>query len=139
MGGVSRYEYTHFDLLSARTGPDGVRCEFAHDTALRLTRVTNPQGLTWDYAYDPAGRLVAETDFDDRTLTHSHDAAGRLTSRTNALDQTVAFERNELGQVLRKEAAGSVTTYAYDMTDQLAQAMGPDATLTLLRDRFGRV
>ncbi|WP_078492026.1 putative T7SS-secreted protein [Streptomyces yerevanensis] len=139
MGGVSHYEYTHFDLLSARTGPDGVRYEFAHDTALRLTRVTNPQGLTWDYAYDPAGRLVTETDFDDRTLTYSHDAAGRLTSRTNTLGQTVAFERNELGQVLRKDAAGSVTTYAYDMTDQLAQATGPDTTLTLLRDRFGRV
>ncbi|MGI5195186.1 putative T7SS-secreted protein [Streptomyces sp. CA-288835] len=139
VGGVSRFEYTHFDLMTARTGPDGVRYEFEHDMELRLTRVTNPQGLTWDYAYDPAGRLVTETDFDDRTLTYAHDAAGRLTSRTNTLGQTVAFERNELGQVLRKDAAGSVTTYAYDLTDQLAQATGPDATLTLLRDRFGRV
>ncbi|MFF4020398.1 putative T7SS-secreted protein [Streptomyces sp. NPDC001843] len=140
LGGVSRYEYTHFDLLAARTGPDGVRYEFAHDTELRLTEVTNPQGLTWTYAYDAAGRLVTETDFDDRTLTYAYDAAGRLVGRRNALGEAVSFERNELGQVLRKDAAGQVTTYAYDLTDQLAQATGPDGTtLSLLRDRYGRL
>ncbi|MEV6478909.1 putative T7SS-secreted protein [Streptomyces sp. NPDC051576] len=139
LGSISRYEYTHFDLLTARTGPDGVRHEFTHDTELNLTRVTNPQGLTWTYTYDPAGRLIAETDFDDRTLTYAHDTAGRLTTRTNALGQTVEFERNALGQVTRKNAAGQVTTYAYDLTDQLAQATGPDTTLTLLRDRHGQV
>ncbi|MGY9070802.1 restriction endonuclease fold toxin [Streptomyces sp. CAS3] len=140
LGGVTRFEYTHFDLLSSRTGPDGVRYEFAHDTELRLTQVTNPQGLTWEYAYDAAGHLLTETDFDHRTLSYEYDAAGRLTSRRNALGELVSFERNELGQVLRKNAAGRVTTYAYDLTDQLAQATGPDGTtLTLLRDRHGRL
>ncbi|MFJ5301563.1 putative T7SS-secreted protein [Streptomyces sp. NPDC088350] len=139
LGGVSHFEYTHFDLLTARTGPDGVRHEFTHDKELNLTQVTNPQGLTWSYAYDAAGRLIAETDFDDRTLTYTHDATGRLTTRTNALGQVVAFERNELGQVIHKNAAGRVTTYAYDMTDGLAQATGPNTTLTVLRDRYGRV
>lgn len=139
MGGISHFEYTHFDLLTARTGPDGVRYAFDHDKELRLTRVTNPQGLTWGYEYDAAGNLVTETDFDDRTLTYTHDGAGRLTSRTNALGHVVSFERNELGQVTRKDAAGEVTTYAYDMTDQLAHAAGAEATLSILRDRFGRV
>ncbi|MER7198490.1 type IV secretion protein Rhs [Streptomyces sp. CB01635] len=139
MGGLSSYEYTHFDLLTARTGPDGVRYEFAHDHELRLTQVTNPQGLTWGYTYDPAGRLISETDFDDRILTYAHDTAGRLTSRTNALGERITFERNELGRTTRKDAAGRVTTYAYDLTDQLAQATDPDATLTLLRDRHGRL
>ncbi|WP_225826886.1 putative T7SS-secreted protein [Streptomyces naphthomycinicus] len=140
LGGVSLFEYTHFDLLTARTGPDGVRYEFAHDTELRLTKVTNPQGLTWTYAYDAAGRLVTETDFDERRLTYEYDAAGRLVSRRNALDEVTSFERNELGQVLRKNTAGTVTTYAYDLTDRLAHATGPDDTvLTLLRDRYGRL
>ncbi|MFF1357691.1 DUF6531 domain-containing protein [Streptomyces sp. NPDC058297] len=139
MGGLSSYEYTHFDLLTARTGPDGVRYAFAHDHELRLTQVINPQGLTWSYEYDPAGRLISETDFDDRVLTYAHDTAGRLTSRTNALGQTITFERNELGQTTRKDADGRVTTYAYDLTDQLAQATAPDASLTLLRDRHGRL
>ncbi|WP_405991252.1 putative T7SS-secreted protein [Streptomyces sp. NBC_00986] len=139
LGGVSHFEYTHFDLLTSRTGPDGVRHDFTHDTELNLTRVTNPQGLTWSYAYDAAGRLTTETDFDDRTLTYAHDATGRLTTRTNTLGQVIEFDRNALGQVTRKNAAGQVTTYAYDMTDQLAQATGPDTALTILRDRHGRV
>ncbi|MFH7338156.1 putative T7SS-secreted protein [Streptomyces sp. KHY 26] len=140
LGGVSHFEYTHFDLLTARTGPDGVRYEFAHDAELRLTKVTSPQGLTWEYEYDAAGRLLSETDFDNRTLTYAYDPAGRLASRRNALGETISFERNEIGQVLRKNAAGRVTTYAYDLTDQPAQATAPDGTtLVLLRDRHGRL
>ncbi len=139
MGAATRFEYTVFDLLTARTGPDGVRYEFTHDPNLRLTEVTNPQVLAWAYTYDPAGRLVAETDFDDRTLTYAYDAAGRLTSRRNAQGQTVTYEHNALGQVVRKDAAGAVTVFEYDVFDELAAATGPDATLVRLRDRFGRL
>ncbi|MEV7884238.1 DUF6531 domain-containing protein [Streptomyces sp. NPDC002817] len=139
-GGVSRFEYTYFDLMSARTGPDGVRYEFSYDTELHLLQVRNPQHLTWDYSYDSAGRLSSETDFDGRTLAYTHDEVGRLTSRTNAIGQAVAFERNALGQVVRKDAAGQVTTYAYDTMGRLAQAAGPEGTtLTMLRDRHGRL
>ncbi|MYV40169.1 type IV secretion protein Rhs [Streptomyces sp. SID1328] len=137
LGGVSHYEYTHFDLLLARTGPDGSRYEFLHDTELRLTGVVNPQGLTWRYEYDAAGNLAAETDFDGRRLAYTHDAAGNLQSRTDALGQVIRYQRNFLGQVTRKDLQGHITEYAYDLTDQLAQATSPDCTLTLLRDRFG--
>ncbi|MGP3981415.1 putative T7SS-secreted protein [Streptomyces sp. KR80] len=139
LGQVTRFEYTHFDQLAARTGPDGARYEFTHDTELRLTHVTNPQGLTWDYQYDPAGHLISETDFDNRTLTYTHDPAGRLTTRTNALGQQISYERNALGQLTRKDSAGAITTYAYDYSDALTEAIGPDATLTQLRDRYGRL
>ncbi|WP_329118633.1 putative T7SS-secreted protein [Streptomyces sp. NBC_01353] len=139
MGATTRFEYGDFDVMTSRTGPDGVRYAFTHDATLRLTQVTNSQGLTWDYRYDPAGRVTAETDFDDRTLTYAYDGAGRLASRSNALGQTVRFEHNELGQVVRKEAAGAVTTYEYDIFDELAAATAPDAALTRLRDRHGRL
>ncbi|MFF2407198.1 putative T7SS-secreted protein [Streptomyces sp. NPDC058092] len=139
IGGVTRFDYTHFDLLTARTGPDGVRYGFEHDATLRLTQVTNPQDLTWTYEYDAAGRLIRETDFDDRVQLYTHDNARRLASRTNPLGQTITFERNELGQVLRKNADGKATTYEYDFTDQLAQATNDDATLMLLRDRQSRL
>ncbi|MGY0056222.1 putative T7SS-secreted protein [Streptomyces sp. LZ34] len=137
--GTTTYEYTHFDLLAARTGPDGLRYAFAHDTALRLTQVTNPQGLTWSYEYDAAGRLLSETDFDDRVLTYTHDAAGRLTTRTNPLGQTVAFTRDPLGRTVRKTADGRTTAYAYDPAGRLTSATGPDTEVVYQRDRMGRV
>ncbi|MEV4944366.1 putative T7SS-secreted protein [Streptomyces sp. NPDC053755] len=139
VGATTRFTYTDFDLMTSRTGPDGVRYEFSHDTNLRLTRVTNPQGLTWDYAYDGAGRTLAETDFDGRTLGYAYDAAGRLVSRVNGLGQTVRFERDALGRIVRKDAEGAVTTYEYDVFDELAVATNTDARLERLRDRYGRL
>ncbi|MFF9981669.1 putative T7SS-secreted protein [Streptomyces erythrochromogenes] len=139
IGGVTNFEYGDFDVLTARTNPDGTRYTFTHDMELRLAGVTNPQGFTWKYAYDQAGRLASETDFDDRTLTYEYDAAGRLTSRTNAAGETTAYEHNTLGQVVRKDAAGLVTTYEYDVFDALATASSPEATVTWLRDGTGRL
>ncbi|MCX4970203.1 DUF6531 domain-containing protein [Streptomyces sp. NBC_00654] len=139
MGAVSRFEYTHFDLMTSRTGPDGVCFEFTHDHELRLTQVLNPQGLTWDYVYDSAGHLMSETDFDGRTLTYERDAAGRLIARTDALGQVIRYERDELDRIVCKNAAGAVTTFSYDLSDQLAEAVNADATITYLRDRYGRL
>ncbi|MFD4129991.1 putative T7SS-secreted protein [Streptomyces globisporus] len=139
MGSVTQFEYTHFDLVAARTGPDGVRYEFTHDHELRLTQVLNPQGLTWTYVYDPVGGLISEIDFDDRTLSYTRDAAGRLTTRTNALGQTTCYERDKLGRIVRKDADGAVATFAYDLTDQLAEAVNADATVNWLRDEYGHL
>ncbi|MFI6348878.1 putative T7SS-secreted protein [Streptomyces sp. NPDC050560] len=139
MGARTLFEYGHFDVLTARTDPDGTRHTFDHDAELRLVRVTGPQGLSWTYAYDDADRLTAETDFDGRTATYAYDASGALTARTTPLGETIRFERNLLGQVTRKDAAGQVTTYAYDLTDRLVRAVGPDTSLTVLRDRHGRL
>ncbi|GGW60240.1 putative T7SS-secreted protein [Streptomyces xantholiticus] len=136
-GLTTRFEYTHFDLLAARTGPDGVRHEFEHDAALRLTRVTGPHGHSWSYTYDAAGRLVAETDFDGRTVHYTTDAAGQVTARTDALGTTVSYRRGPLGQVLRKDAAGAVTTYTYDATGRLLEATGADGDLIRQYDRRG--
>ncbi|AYC38990.1 putative T7SS-secreted protein [Streptomyces griseorubiginosus] len=138
LGAVSRYEYTHFDLLSARTGPDGTRHTFEHDTELRLTRVSNPQGLTWNYAYDSVGRLTTETDFDDRTLTYGYDSIGQLMVTTTVSGETVCLERDLLGKVIRKEAAGAITTFEYDLSGALIRATGPDAVVTVQRDTMGR-
>lgn len=140
LGATTRFTYTDFDLLTSRTTPDGVRYEFTHDTDLRLTKVTNPQGLTWEYAYDPAGRQIAETDFDGRTLGYAYDTAGRLSSRVNGLGETIRFERNALGQIVRKEVEGvGATTFTYDIFDELAEAVSPEARLERLRDGYGRL
>jgi RHS repeat-associated protein len=139
MGAVSRFEYTHFDLMAARTNPDGSRYEFTHDTEMRLVQVSDPRGMSWKYAYDAVGNLLSETDFDGRTVTYEYDAASLLRRRTDASGQHIAFERNGLGQVVRKEAGGQITTFTYDPTGQLAQAMGPETVLSLVRDSTGRL
>ncbi|MGX1250853.1 RHS repeat-associated protein [Streptomyces ambofaciens] len=139
LGGVTHYEFTHFDLLTARTTPDGARHEFAHDAGLRVTHVTGPSGLTWRYEYDAAGRLVAETGFDGHTLTYTYDAASRLVSRHHAQGQRIRFERDAMGQMVRKDADGLVTTYVYDPAGRLVQAVSPGTTLERRYDGQGRL
>ncbi|WNI28733.1 RHS repeat-associated core domain-containing protein [Streptomyces sp. ITFR-6] len=136
-GGVSRFEYTHFDLPLARVRPDGARFEFEHDAELRLTRVHNAQGLTWTYEYDAAGNVLSETDFDGRTLSYEVDPTGRLAARTDVLGGTISFERDQLGQVIRKDVDGRVTTYGYDRAGRLLEAVGPDGELHYQYDRRG--
>ncbi|WP_432114448.1 putative T7SS-secreted protein [Streptomyces sp. S1] len=138
-GLISRFEYTHFDLLAARTGPDGVRHAFEHDASLRLTRVTGPQGLSWSYLYDRAGRMVSETDFDGRTTRYVLDAVGQVVSRTNSRGETVSYERDPLDRVVRKDAAGAVTTYTYDRAGRIVQATSPGCELIRQYDRRGAV
>lgn len=139
LGGVTTYEYTHFDLLAARTDPDGARYTFTHDTQLQLTTVTNPQGLIWQYAYDPVGRLLSEADFDNRTITYAHDLAGGLAARTTPLGQTIRFERDAVGRRVFQDAAGAITRYAYDPAGRLVRAANDDATLTRRHDPAGRL
>ncbi|MFC7257775.1 DUF6531 domain-containing protein [Streptomyces lutosisoli] len=138
-GGVSRFEYTSFDLMSTRTGLDRVRYEFTYDTELQLVQVLNPQGLKWDYEYDAAGRLVMESDFDGRVQRYHHDASGQLTEHITPLGEVIRFERDTLGQVLRRDAAGQITDFAYDLAGRLTHAAGPDAVMEILRDPTGRV
>ncbi|MFD4563176.1 DUF6531 domain-containing protein [Streptomyces sp. NPDC058467] len=137
VGAITSFEYTHFDLVAARTDPDGVRHEFTHDTELRLIRVVNPIGLSWSYEYDVTGCLISEIDFDGHARNYTHDAAGRLASRTNSLGQTVRYERNSLGQMIRKDAEGQITTFDYAPSGRLVSAAGPDVTLSLEVDERG--
>ena len=54
-------------------------------------------------------------------------------------DAAGALETYALGRATSKNADGAITTYEYDLTDGLTRTVGPDTTLTLLRDRFGRL
>ncbi|AEW96675.1 MULTISPECIES: DUF6531 domain-containing protein [Streptomycetaceae] len=138
-GGVTLFEITHFDLVSARTGPDGARIEFGYDTELRLTSVTDARGLTWTYDYDPAGRLTGERDFNGSTTHYAYDAAGQLTARTNSLAQTVHYAYDLLGNVTYQHGPHGAARFTYDRSGLLVRATNEDADLELVRDPLGRV
>ncbi|MFI9783011.1 DUF6531 domain-containing protein [Kitasatospora sp. NPDC051984] len=139
VGAVTLMEYTQFDLLAARTGPDGSRYRFTHDSELRLVRVTDPQGASWNYSYSPTGQVVSETDFNGTALTLERDAAGQLVSRTNGAGQTVAYEYDLLGNLVSKNVDGVVSTFGYDKADRLIRASCPGVELTRCYDALGRL
>lgn len=140
MGRTSTHSYTHFDLPAATRSSEGIGYAFAHDSELRLTKVTDARGREWTYVYDRAGRLVEETDFDGRTMTYGHDAAGRLIMRTNAAGQSLAYERDALGRVVQvSDGNRAVSTFSYAPTGSLHEISSADARITLEADAAGRV
>ncbi|MFE9686024.1 RHS repeat-associated core domain-containing protein [Streptomyces sp. NPDC006285] len=138
-GRVTRYAYTHFDMLAAEVRPDGSRYEFEHNAALQLTKVVNPQGLTWRYEYDPAGQLTAEVDFDGRRVEYEHDPTGRLSARVNAVGQRVTYTYDSLDWLTAKDVDGNTTHYERDVMGRLLRMTGPFCEVEYRRDELGRM
>jgi RHS repeat-associated protein len=136
---VTRYEYTPFETVAARTDPDGTRLVFGYDAHMQLVSVTNALGQTWTYTYDGAGRLVAETDFHGRRVSYRLDAAGQVVARTNPGGHRIDYAYDELGRLVEKNTDGAVTTYTYDFAGHLIRAAGPDTDLLRTVDPLGNV
>lgn len=127
-GGVSRFEYTHFDLLTARTGPDGVRYAFDHDLELRLTKVTNPQGLTWTYAYDLG--QVTRKEASGQVTTFTYDMTDQLAQATGPDGTGVTLPRDRLGRLRSETANGRTLTYRYDESGRRTGRTTPTGAVT---------
>ncbi|WP_255311172.1 RHS repeat-associated core domain-containing protein [Streptomyces viridosporus] len=140
MGRTTTHSYTHFDLPADSRGAEESGYTFAHDSELRLTKVTDTRGREWTYDYDRAGRLVRETDFDGRTLTYQHDAAGRLIRRINAAGQSLAYTRDVLGRIVQVSHGDSaVTAFSYAPTGRLQEVTNAEARVTFETDGAGRI
>ncbi|MEU6120718.1 DUF6531 domain-containing protein, partial [Streptomyces sp. NPDC047123] len=139
LGRVTCFEYSGFDLPSARVDPDGSRLEFGYDDELRVTSVTNQLGESWCYTYDEAGRLVGERDFAGRAQTYRFDVAGRLTGRTNGAGQSTWYVRDVFGKILQERTAEQTTSYSYDAVGNVLGVRGDHTELTYERDARGRV
>ncbi|MFD5559081.1 DUF6531 domain-containing protein [Kitasatospora griseola] len=137
---VTAYEYGPFGMPTARTGPDGVRYEFTHDTELRLTAVTGPQGAQWCYEFDPAGNLIGERDFNGRSLRYGYDAAGQLVERVNGAGQSVRYTRDGAGRVVESRSAdGTATSFGYDSAGRMLRAATTDSVVEFDYDALGQV
>jgi RHS repeat-associated protein len=138
-GAVTACEVTGFDLLTARTGPDGDRFGYRYDELARLVEVTNPQGLSWRYEYDAAGNLIAETDFDGHRQAYEYDAAAQLVASTDRAGLVTTYQRDRLGNVLERRCGQVADTFGYDAAGRVVQAASPEVRLTISRDALGRV
>ncbi|QFU88587.1 RHS repeat-associated core domain-containing protein [Amycolatopsis sp. YIM 10] len=139
LGQSTHTETTHFDLVSAITGPTGARTEFEYDTNLRITAVRNAAGLVWRYHYDAAGNRVGETDYNGRELRYTYDPAGQLVSVVNGAGETTSFVYDQLGRIAARHSGSDVSTFEFDEAGSLVRAVNADAEVTMRRDASGRV
>ena len=107
------------------TDPDGGVTRYTPDSLNRWARLTNPQGEMTQFSYDALSRMTHKTLANGVVESHSFDAAGResLVEYRNAsgmLLSSFASTYDDAGnRVSVSESDGSITTYGYDLDDQL--------------------
>jgi RHS repeat-associated protein len=111
---------------------DGFTVNYSYDSLGRLSELTDGSGnLIVQYKYDNLGRLQQKLNGNGTSTTYGYDAAGNLTSEVNyaggtTVNSSFTYTYNLLGEIVSAtDAAGNVTRYSYDLTDQLTQVTLP--------------
>ncbi|MBI4342102.1 MAG: hypothetical protein HY599_01900, partial [Candidatus Omnitrophica bacterium] len=133
--GIAQALYT-YDAVGNRlslTDLDGLHA-FTYDGLSRLTGATHPalSGLGPEtFAYDGVGNRTSS----HLSTTHVYDAANRLLE-----DDTFTYTYDANGNLTTKTAkvGGAVTTYTYDVEDQLVGITTPSLTASYRYDGLGR-
>lgn len=146
------YDYNPNGSRRIMTTPAG-SFAYSYDGAGRISGLTNPFNETTAWAYYDNNRLLTQTLANGAQTTYTHDAAGQLTNLKNSgpagavLSEFGSVTYDGAGNRTQVTAAvpgtpalGGVTSYQYDVKDQLTQeqtARGGGLADTLSYDAAG--
>jgi RHS repeat-associated protein len=161
LGHETRFAWTERGDLAAVFPLEGSPTRHTYDRERRLTEIQGPGQRTTGRAWGGFGCLVQEKNAAggvvrfrynrEGELTEVHnelgevhrihrDAAGLATREETFDGRTVTYRRDHAGRVVRSEAAGQVTEYAYDAAGELVARTLPDETVeTFERDARGEL
>ncbi|WP_330304943.1 MULTISPECIES: DUF6531 domain-containing protein [unclassified Streptomyces] len=123
-------------LLTARTNVLGQTTHYAHDALGRVVR-KEADGQVTTYEYEPNGRLVQAIS-PSVTLTRQHDQAGNVVSEA-VNGRTTTYGYDELGRrASRITPTGAISTFTYDIADNIAELTTAGRTVGFERDGVGR-
>ncbi|MFH1777026.1 MAG: DUF6531 domain-containing protein, partial [Candidatus Omnitrophota bacterium] len=113
--------------------------EYQYNSLNRLIKTIMPRLEETAFNYDANGNIIAKTDANNNTISYTYDKNNRLTNITYPDTTEVIFDYDELGRCRSMTDTTGVTTYGYDMVNQLIEVNGPGAndTLTYTYDKAG--
>ncbi|MEP0068937.1 RHS repeat-associated core domain-containing protein [Pyruvatibacter sp.] len=149
---TTTYVRNGFGDVIREDNPDTGITDYVVNTQGLVTQMTDARGIVTNFTYDEAGRVLTKT-FPANTgenVTYTYDSVaggnfgkGRLTQLSDE-SGTTDFVYDARGNVLSEtrtiQTQSYVTTYTYDLTDQIASVTYPSGRIvTYTRNGTGRV
>ncbi|MEK7449023.1 MAG: hypothetical protein AAB019_06005, partial [Planctomycetota bacterium] len=160
LGNVTRLAYDPAGNVINTTDAEGRLTQFNYNQINRLTAVIDALNQTTRYDYNPRGDLTNVTDARGNTTTFEYTEIGLLKKTANALGQVkqlfydlnrnlvkskdakgqvITLEYDPADRLIKKEAGGLVTTYTYNIVDNLQRVMNKEGWLDFNYDSFNRL
>ena len=139
-GAVTETKYTVFDKPLEITDAAGGVTRIVYNTQLEVVGVINADGHRWDYQYDLDGRLIMESDYNGLVTRYEHDQARNITRMVDPAGGVNTVYSDKAGRTtLMVDSLGRETTYSYAKQGWLDSISNSEATISYLRDEFGRL
>jgi YD repeat-containing protein len=143
---TTRFTYANLNKLASREegstpGRRGDMVRFVWGQEGELREIRNERNHHHRFFYDPCLRLEREVGFDLQETRYMRDAAGLLTMiEKPAVGVHTELKFDARGRVTAIEHSdGTWSRFAYRKDGELVEAMNEAATVTLKKDRWGRV
>jgi RHS repeat-associated protein len=141
---ISTWAYDSGSRVTSFRQGNGTRTSYIYDDANHIQRVANlnPSGTTissYSYKYDVAGNRLRVIEANGDTVTWTYDPTYQLTRelRSGANAYANTFVWDSVGNRLRQQSSGSLTTYLYDSADQLSYQQDNTGRTTFVFDQNG--
>jgi RHS repeat-associated protein len=114
--------------------------DYTHDPIGRMTGLTDQAGAHTGFTYDKRGLMHSRVDPLNKTASSTWYDDGTLRSKTDRNNQTIQYTYTATGKPATISYPGaSVTSYTYDLRDNLYQRQDSIGITTLGYDAVGRI
>ncbi|WLR44459.1 HNH/ENDO VII family nuclease (plasmid) [Bacillus carboniphilus] len=123
-GNVTISEYDLLDRLVQTTDAKGNKHKRTYDLNHNLLDTTNAKGEVTEFKYDEVGRLEKTIhpngDTEEISYTYTSNNNEKIITKDGE-GRSITKHYDAIGQLIKEEAAGTVTTYEYDLVGNMTK------------------
>ena len=123
----------YYGQLLSHTDEEGIKTEFAYDSAGNLLSVTRDGNRVAAYGYDKNGQVISTALANGLTEMQEYDGNGNCIQKTDGNGRTLLFAYDDENRLVKEiTASGAEYGYVYDKAGNLTAQIYPDGS----RDGF---
>lgn len=125
-GRRTQYTYDSIGNMVEQIDALGRVTRYEYDVLGRRTTTELPMGQESMTLYDEVGNIVSHLDFNGNTILYEYDDRNLLATKLYPDGTATQFQYTDSGKVSYVKDAQGITTFTYDVLDQLLYRTNPD-------------